>query len=457
MTTKIKLTPARIQAAACPSDKADTTLWDADTLGLGLRVYRGGQKSWWFQFRIDGKAARIRVGDADPIKGWPIGQARDEARRLRVLVDQGKDPRQERTDKAKARVERRAQEAAEAITLGEAWATYIDEFSHAWSEGHLKDHHKMMVEPGLPRPRSKLNTVAGPLWSLRNERLVDLPAKIPGWALEEAKHRPTVTKKALVLLKTLLKMHDVQLKDAIGAKAAKKLQTALPKPHVRKVSLRVEQLPGWWAGTLLLPPSTSAYLRFQLLTGCRPTEGATLEWANVNQKWKTLTIRDKVKGQRTIPLTPYVQKMLLELRAYGRVIDINREERDYTPVAGAPSEEQPSYVFRAMTGLGHLTNADKGHNKVLAFAGISKEMNLHGLRKTFLTLWDSAELPLRAGEQIAGHAPSSVAERHYIDRDQTKLLELMTRYERWILDKAGVETESPAITNRTRKNLIALK
>ncbi len=47
--------------------------------------------------------------------------------------------------------------------------------------------------------------------------------------------------------------------------------------------------------------SAAAYLQTLLLTGARPGEVLSLRWADVNEKWKGLTIRDKVEGERVIP------------------------------------------------------------------------------------------------------------------------------------------------------------
>jgi len=169
-----------------------------------------------------------------------------------------------------------------------------------------------------------------------------------------------------------------------------------------------------------------------------------------------MTIRDKINEERTIPLTPYVKKMILELRDYGKVIDINRQKKGYKPVKAPEGEDAPDYVFKAMTGPGHLTNADKSHNRVLAYAGLDRNLNLHALRKTFETLWEQGDLPEGAANQITGHAPVTVKEKHYMNRGMDRIRDLMVRYEEWILSKAGVNKETDAITNRSRKTLIKI-
>jgi integrase len=48
----------------------------------------------------------------------------------------------------------------------------------------------------------------------------------------------------------------------------------------------------------------AAYLQTLLLTGARPGEVLGLRWEDVNTKWRGLTIRDKVEGERVISHSP---------------------------------------------------------------------------------------------------------------------------------------------------------
>ena len=57
-------------------------------------------------------------------------------------------------------------------------------------------------------------------------------------------------------------------------------------------------------------PVIAAYLQTLLLTGARLGEVLALRWDEINTKWRGLTIRDKVEGERVIPLTPYVSHLL---------------------------------------------------------------------------------------------------------------------------------------------------
>jgi len=50
----------------------------------------------------------------------------------------------------------------------------------------------------------------------------------------------------------------------------------------------------------------------------------------------------------------------------------------------------------------------------------------------------------------------TVKEKQYMNRGMDRIRDLMVRYEEWILSKAGVNKETDAITNRSRKTLIKI-
>lgn len=105
-----KLTMERIRKATCPEGKHQAFIWDTDARGLGLRVTYAGGRKYIYQGRFAGQAVRVVIGDPDSDQ-WTLESARKEARRLQGLVDQGIDPRGQRT---REKVEReQAQETAQ--------------------------------------------------------------------------------------------------------------------------------------------------------------------------------------------------------------------------------------------------------------------------------------------------------------------------------------------------------
>ncbi len=162
-------------------------------------------------------------------------------------------------------------------------------------------------------------------------------------------------------------------------------------------------------------PVISHYLQALLLTGARREELAGVKWADVDFQWKALTIRDKVEGERTIPLTPYVAVLL----------------------AALPRRNE--WVFSSPTAAsGRLQEPSIQHRKVCVAAGL-EGLTLHGLRRSFGTLAEWVECPAGISAQIMGHKPSAIAEKHYRRRPLDLLRQWHSKIEGWILDQAGIE------------------
>src|SRR3989304_5612246 len=84
-------TADRVAGFKCAPGKKQSIYGDGKTPGLGLRVTANGAKSYIFETRLNGKTIRMTIGDS---RTWSIGKAQAEASRLKVMTDQGIDPRQ---------------------------------------------------------------------------------------------------------------------------------------------------------------------------------------------------------------------------------------------------------------------------------------------------------------------------------------------------------------------------
>jgi integrase len=140
-------------------------------------------------------------------------------------------------------------------------------------------------------------------------------------------------------------------------------------------------------------PVIVAYLQTLLLTGARPGEVLTLRWADVNTQWKGLTIRDKVEGERVIPLTPYVAQLLAALPRRNEWVfsstralsmdekNVERRERNHT----AKGAEAPKGSVVQASATGHITDPSASHRCACASAAL-EGLTLHGLRRSFASL-----------------------------------------------------------------------
>jgi integrase len=192
----------------------------------------------------------------------------------------------------------------------------------------------------------------------------------------------------------------------------------LPRNTKRTDVLGVAQLPGWWQGVEQLQNRTaSAYLKALVLTGARKEEMAALTWANLDFRWRKLTIADKWEPTRTIPLTPYLAQLLASLP---RVND---------------------FVFASTSKAGRIIDARSSHKRALQSAGIA-HLTFHGLRRTF-TQRGRSVAPAGAVAQIEGHQPSATAEGYAV-LPLDDLRPYAALIETRILEQAGIKFDVKA-------------
>lgn len=458
---KVKFTAGRIEHFKCESGKSQSFLWDSVAPGLGLRATANGAKSYMFQAKLNGQAIRVTIGDPGtwPIdaptngKGKPIGKgARQEARRLKTLIDEGQDPRQVKADGLAAEQDARdakqaekdamqTQQVRESVTLSMVWPEYIGDRKPNWSELHHRDHLRIMQTGGEQRTRSSKLTEPGPLASLADVRIVDLTMeRIEAWATVEGKTRPTRARLALRLLKACLfwcAAHPVYAGiSKANAAQSKKARESLGKSKVKNDVLQREQLPAWFAAVRQIGnPVISSYLQGLLLTGARREELAKLRWEDVDFQWNSLKLNDKVEDFRMVPLTPYVAHLLAELK---RRNDTPPNVRALRKLANEGETWKPSpWVFSSPTAASkRLTEPSIAHRQACAVAGL--DMSLHGLRRSFATLCEWTETPAGIAAQIQGHAPQGVREQNYIRRPLDLLRMWHVKIEAWMLEQAGI-------------------
>lgn len=432
---KINFTAGRIEAFKCETGKNQSFLWDTKAHGLGLRVTANNARTYIFQAKLNGETIRMSIGSQS---AWKIDDAQAEARRLQVLIESGKDPRQVKADElaeanamkeAKTAKERAAiiQQRRELVTLADVWPAYLENRKPHWGDGHYENHIKLAATGGVKHKRGNGVTVAAPLAALMPMRLIDLTsANIAAWLTKETLSRPTNAAQSFRILRAFIGWAATMpaYKDMVSMDACKShdVKEATPKNKSKSDTLQREQLALWFEAVGKIGnPVISAYLQALLITGARRRELSSLRWEDVDFQWNSLTIRDKVEGERTIPLTPYVSQLLNAL------------------------PRRNGWVFSSPAAAdGKLTEPRIAHTKALKLAGLP-HVSLHGLRRSFGTLCEWVECPVGVSAQIMGHKPSATAEKHYRIRPIDLLRMWHTKIETWLLEQAQINfTATPA-------------
>lgn len=443
-------TAQRIRDFQCEPGKAQTFFWDAKTPGLAVRVTAKGAKSYVYEGSLSGRTLRVTIGSVD---AWLLGKAQAEATRLRTLIDQGLDPRQEKASRLKSAEAARIEAKRQYVTLAEAWADYIEERRPYWSELHHRDHVDLSRPGGEVKMRGKGITEPGPLAALLPRKLADLtPDVLNEWMRNEAKKRPSRTRLAFNLLRIFANWCEAkpEYRGLIPAHAlsSRTAKDALPKRQPKTDALQREQLQAWFhAVQQIKNPVMSAYLIGLLITGARREELAELKWEDVDFRWGSLTIRDKVEEQRVIPLTPYLASLLANLK---RINETPPNTRQLRRLERRAEQWKPSpWVFFSLTSAGgRLSAPNAALHRACQIAGIPP-ITIHGLRRSFGSLAEWTETPTGVVAQIMGHKPSATAERHYRVRPLDLLRSWHSKIEAWMLAEAKIdrtpEPETPPL------------
>jgi len=410
------LTARVIEKLPSPTDgRNQYFVSDGRVSGLRVRITKAGSKAFVFEAKLQGRTIRQTIGATS---AWTLEDARKEARRLATVVDTGADPRE---------VKRRRQrmERGQLVTVGEVWARYQVEGRPKrrddWKPSYRKSMQLAASPGGEKKRRGTGLTRPGSLYPLMKLTLVQLTEdRLVEWFDAEAKRSRYQASRAFNMLRGLLRWCSArpEYRGLISQdlRYIPAITENMPPLKRRTDALEAYQVRPWWESVGRSEnPVVGAYLQALLLTGARRSELASLTWENIDLKWGTLTIADKVELTRTIPLGPYLAGLLMAISQ-----------------PDAETGKRHGYVFRSETAAnGHLSEARKTMNRAIREVGIER-LTLHGLRRSFSLLAEASGAPSGAIAQVMGHKPSGVAEG-YRPRSMTALRAYMLSIESSII------------------------
>jgi integrase len=165
----------------------------------------------------------------------------------------------------------------------------------------------------------------------------------------------------------------------------------------------VDDLAKFYRGVNDLPNKVARdYLLLLLFTGLRRTEAATLTWDDVDLTKKVISIpgeRTKSGRKLDLPMTTFVRDLLVKRRSEGRA----------------------RFVFVAESKSGHIAEPKFPLKLVAEATGI--KVSVHDLRRTFITVAESADISPLALKALVNHSVGGDVTAGYVQMNPERLRE----------------------------------
>lgn len=429
MPDRLKFTKRALEAL--PSAPAGTrvTYHDSECNGLTLRVTDSGAKSFIVQRRINGRPERVTLGRFPEMT---VEQARKAATGTHATINDGTSPNAvKRAEKARA------------VTLGDVLDDYL---AHRDLKPATVHGYRRAVDDYLADWKGQ------PVAQITREKVERRHRKL-------TERGPTQANLVMRVLRALLNYAGARLENADGSpiladNPVRRLSATKTwnRTERRRTLIKSHQLKPWFDAVLALAdePERDAdgrllldaagrqvrrgrraevirdWLLLLVLTGLRREEGMRLRIEDVDLAGRIFTVADtKNREPHTLPLSDY----LLEL--VGRRIGHARE-------IGSP------YLFPGEGRSGYLNEPRKQMAKVTAASGVT--FTPHDLRRTFITIAESLDIPAYALKRLLNHkSGNSDVTAGYIVIDTERLREPMQRITDFMLKAAGLRESATVV------------
>ena len=371
------------------------TVWDDRIPRFGLRVSKGGAKSYVLKYRIGGrqrwhtigqhgKPVPIRADDETAeAKGqvWTADRARAEAMRLLGLVEAGRDPAKEKIDRRRAET--------------------LAEFAKRYMDGHVRAHNKpRTIEETQRNLENHVLPVLGKiaLRDIRRDDVKDFHVRM--------KASPYAANRCLALVSHML----VTAEDwgalpggSVICSRIKKFEEKKRKRYLSPDELVALGKALTWGESEGLNPHGLAIIRLLVLTGARRSEIQTLRWDEVNWDAGALELSDSKTGEKVINLPPAALSLL------------NAHPREHgTPFvfpASAALVSRRKQSVAARDEPRPFQGLMKVWGKVRREAGLG-DVRLHDLRHTYASFAVAGGMSLPLIGALLGHKRSATTERY---------------------------------------------
>jgi integrase len=367
--------PIRLTTAFVEKLAGAQMWWDDDpkATGFGIRSYPGGGKSFFIDYRLNGRQGRHTIG---PYPRWSVAAGRERAKELRKRIDQGEDI-------AETKRERRT-----APTIQDLIDRYIADHlpKKTGDEKRVADEKRMLAEIG--QKLGKHTKVA----DVHDGDIEAMHRQIT------ASGRPVRANRILAVCSKMFAMslrskdgENTPWRDAALGNPCKGIERNQEEARERFFSQA--ELAAIGEALAKYPGVAADCARLIMLTGCRPAEAMKATWEEFDNEpgyWIKPSAHVKQRKTHKLPLSPAAIELVNRLR----------------------KKRKGRWVFPGDKPSEHLAALHHVWTHVRKETGLGADARLYDLRHTFASVGAGGGLSLPIIGRLLGHTQSRTTQRY---------------------------------------------
>jgi integrase len=284
-----KITKRSVDALKPAPDGGEAVLWDAEVKGFGVRIQRGGGKSYVIHYRAgtgrDAPLRKLTIGKHG--SPWTAETARKEAKRLLGLVENGADPAADKSDRKGA------------PTLAELGERFLGEHVEAKRKASTAREYRRLLERVI-------------LPALGSRKVADITRRDVERLHQVRRNTPTEANRMLACLSTAFTAAERWGLRPDGSNPCRHVEKYPQRRRERFLSpAELARL-----GDALAAggsPYAIAAVKLLVFTGARLGEVLGLRWEWIDFERGEARLPDSKTGAKTLHLPPPALAVLAEL------------------------------------------------------------------------------------------------------------------------------------------------
>jgi integrase len=357
-----KLKDSVVKALPLPIS-GNKVYFDAEVKGFGVRVTTAGHRSFVLDYRFHGRQRRYTIGE---FPTWSTAAARDEAQRLKRLVDTGTDPQGLKDVHNNA------------PTFDDLWKEY--EVRHlplvsAHSQRDQKSMFNKYIIPYFGKRR---------LIELKYKDIQDFHSHVTHTSGPTRANRITEVVRKAYNLAIKLEWIDKNPAQGFHKNPEQPRELFLTHKQIEALSEVLDQAKD--------KPSANI-IKLLMLTGARKGEVLKAEWSEFDLEkgtWTKPSAHTKQKREHRIPLSNAAINLL----------------------KGMQAKATTSHLFPSKTGDTPQTDLKHFWENARKKAKLSDKVRLHDLRHTFASILASEGESLHLIGKLLGHTQPNTTMRY---------------------------------------------